>query len=560
MNDQTRQMNPGLLIVLILITSLALRMIGIRFGLPDLYHADEPIVVNHALAFGSGDFNPHFFNIPPLISYLLFFIYGIYYLIGRAFGAFGGTADFLFHFAANPTSFYLIARILFGGLLGTITVCLLYRLAKKYFSAEHAILSAVFLGFNFLHVRDSHYIYADIPLIALLVLSFFPIFKLTEKSNFKTYTLFGVFLGLSVAVKYNGVFILIPFLFVNFFKRPLKLNYLIRTFLISFVMYSILNPYGWLDFKFFLSEFLEQARSESFTGFFHHLSYSLSGAMGWPILIFAFWGICHSLLKKDLKLLAVTIFVLSYYLVLLIKSQSYDRYVLPLIPFLSILAADGLIDFKQHFKLKKTACLLLILLAILPSFSKIFLSDLLFIRKDNRTIAREWFEKSVPDGAKVALDSSFYMPRLKPTLKQLTEKKNDLLLHHAKQGQILRLDALLKQAHEIHQPRYELYFLQNRDTASDFLFSKPAIPYDISAIRNQGIQYIIVGQLNQKSEAFSKILSQNGDLIAKFSPYRNQSIKQSLDVQPLTSGPFLWNDLIQRQRNGQILEIYRLRK
>ena len=67
----------------ILLLALALRITGIQFGLPHLYHADEPIVVNHALAYGAGDLNPHFFKIPPLVSYLLFVVYGAAYLIGR---------------------------------------------------------------------------------------------------------------------------------------------------------------------------------------------------------------------------------------------------------------------------------------------------------------------------------------------------------------------------------------------------------------------------------------------------------------------------------------------
>ena len=71
---------------LILLAGFLLRVWGIAFGLPFLYHADEPIIVNHALAFGAGDLNPHFFKIPPLVSYLLFACYGIYYLVGGFHG------------------------------------------------------------------------------------------------------------------------------------------------------------------------------------------------------------------------------------------------------------------------------------------------------------------------------------------------------------------------------------------------------------------------------------------------------------------------------------------
>src|SRR3989338_10956329 len=110
---------------LILIAGFALRMWGIDFGLPFLYHADEPIIVNHALAYGSGDLNPHFFKIPPLVSYLLFVCYGIYYLIAHLSGFVANTDEFLSIFVSDPTSFYLVARIIFGAVCGTATVYLL---------------------------------------------------------------------------------------------------------------------------------------------------------------------------------------------------------------------------------------------------------------------------------------------------------------------------------------------------------------------------------------------------------------------------------------------------
>ena len=62
----------SLILLLILAFAFFLRIWGVHFGLPYAYHADEPIVIHHALAYGSGDLNPHFFNIPPLVSYLLF--------------------------------------------------------------------------------------------------------------------------------------------------------------------------------------------------------------------------------------------------------------------------------------------------------------------------------------------------------------------------------------------------------------------------------------------------------------------------------------------------------
>src|SRR3989338_2619161 len=144
-----KHLGPDLPLWGILALAFTLRIVAINFGLPHLYHADETIVVNHALAYGTGDFNPHFFKIPPLVSYLLFVAYGLYYGIGCVFGIFGGISDFQELIVNDPTSFYLLGRIVFGVFLGTLSLYVLYRLIKKFVTMEHALLSAFFFAVSF---------------------------------------------------------------------------------------------------------------------------------------------------------------------------------------------------------------------------------------------------------------------------------------------------------------------------------------------------------------------------------------------------------------------------
>jgi len=559
MTGETRLTKSSWIVVLVLICGFVLRFTGVWFGLPGLYHADEPIIVNHALAYGSGDLNPHFFNIPPLISYLLFLAYGIYYLLGQVFGVFASPNDFVSLFVLDPSSFYLIARILFGVLIGTVTLYLLYRLAKNFFSAKHALLSATLLAFNFLHVRDSHYIYADIPLVAVLVLSFFPILVLADRFLFLAYIWFGVLIGIAAAIKYNGILVVIPFLAIHFIKHRARLIPLISAFLISIATYFICNPYSLLDFRFFLSELSEQGKSTSFMGFFHHLSYSASEGIGWLVLVCSLIGMAQSIFRRQLKLGLLSIFVLSYYAVLCFKSQPYDRYILPLVPFALLLASEGLLTFKNWFKLNQISYMVLIGALIFPSMVKVVGLDLMLLRKDTRTVAREWIETFVPSGSKVALDSPFYLPPLKPTLEQLEQKNSELEGANYSGVQRLRLEALMKQAAQYPDGRYELYFLKRIDNAPGFLFSKPEVPYDLAALKNLGIQYVVVGQSSRQENLFGQALKEHGDLVVRFTPYRDSSIQASLDPNPLTGAPFLWKDLLERQRNGPIIFIYRIK-
>ena len=83
-----------ILIFIILSAALALRLLGIDFGLPYVFDPDEAVIVNHAVAFGRGDLNPHYFNYPSLFMYIMFVIYGLIYVVGWLTGIFASTVDF----------------------------------------------------------------------------------------------------------------------------------------------------------------------------------------------------------------------------------------------------------------------------------------------------------------------------------------------------------------------------------------------------------------------------------------------------------------------------------
>ena len=211
------------MIYLILFLGLLLRVTALHFGLPDLYHADEPIVVNHALAYGTWDFNPHFFKIPPLLSYLLFGVCGISFLLGKIFGFFGTVQDFEYLFYRDPTTFYLLGRLVFGAFVGTISIYLLYRLIARYFSRPVAVASAFFLSVCFLHVRDSHYLYPDIPLVMIMVISFWPFLEIVHRGNTgRLHLISGLLIGMATAMKYNGGSLILPHLFAGVVGVELK--------------------------------------------------------------------------------------------------------------------------------------------------------------------------------------------------------------------------------------------------------------------------------------------------------------------------------------------------
>ncbi len=554
----------SLQILSILAVAFVLRVTAIQFGLPYLYHADEPIVVNHALAYASGDFNPHFFKIPPLVSYLLFGVYGFFYALGKISGKFQSPSEFEHFFYSDLTPFYLFGRLIFGVLIGTLTVYAFYRFVKKFFDRKTGLLSAALFAVCFLHARDSHYIYADIPLLLVLVLSFFAILKISEQNDLKLHAAAGAMIGLAAAIKYNGFALIVPYAIATFFspKKEKTIPGLLIAGISAVGLYSILNPFSLIDWQFFLQELKTQGQSQSGIGWAHHLRYSLWGGLGPFLTIAGVGGALLSLLQpQHHKRFTLAAFVFSYYAVLAFAGQPYDRYALPLVPFLIFFAVDRVQRLCKKLKWPQVVNVLLIIGLTAPTFVKTVMFDRMMLNQDTRTVAKEWIEQNIPAGSHLALGWDFYMPRLSFSKHQLEEKKHELTAQGVfSKAQLRKLEFLLNDVSG--KPSYNLYFLSKDLNASGrFLFAKPLIAYDFQEARDYGIDYVLVVRSHEQedSEVFYQQLNQNAQLIKEFNPYRQAHFKWAYDERPLTGGPFLFRDLWWRERNGPVIQIFKLK-
>lgn len=542
----------------ILLLGFALRITAVNFGLPHLYHADEPIVVNHALAYGTWDFNPHFFKIPPLVSYLLLICYGVYFVLGRVLGIFKSLQDFEYLFYGDPTSFYLIARFVFGVILGTFTIYLLYRLVLKFFDRPRALLSALFLSVCFLHVRDSHYIYVDIPLVLVLVGSFFVLLKILKgDASTGAGIQIGMLIGLATAVKYNGASLIVPYAAVCMF-HPKAWRGVPLAALTAVVTFVALNPYAVMDYSFFLREIIQQSKSNTGVSWAHHFTYSLNGSVGPVILGLGCFAMIHLFSRFNPKKGIFALFCLAYYLILMRAGQPYDRYVLPILPFLIFLAADLILEFKttlnKHLKpvYAGGVTAILILAGISVPLTKCILWNKIMLRPDVRTLAKEWLERNIPEGSRIAVDRQFHAPRLEFTQAQLNEKKTGLAGHQRR-----RIEGLLARSYH---PTYHLVFLVHDTASQRFLFAQPVALRDPAAFRDGGFDYVVSPLTDSLAvDPFLEELRGKADLLIRITPYEDSAAEEGFDAQPLTAGPFLWRDLWARERNGYPVVVYKLR-
>lgn len=526
-----------------------MRAWGASFG---LYHADEPIVVNHALAYASGDLNPHFYKLPPLTSYVLFGTYGVFFLAGKLLGFFKSVGEFEKLFFQKPLVFYEVGRLFLGAFLGTATVVTLYRHVRRYFNERAALFSALFLAFNFLHGRDSHFIYADIPMTFFMMGCVFLSLRLLNETGWSAYWPAGVFLGIACAFKYNAAIAAVPIITAHCLSERKPFHLLLMTGLLSLGVYIILNPFSVKDFAFFMKEFSGQGSVEGSAGVLYHLRYSLVQGCGILLLLAGACGWMIAWKSYSRQTTVILSFVTAFYAALIFFSQTHERYALPLIPFICF-GAGVLADrwFTWRGGVLKTAAAALLVIAWLIPAAKLVQTDLLFARPDTRDLARIWIEKNVPSEKKVAFSHSFQRPRLGRSMQQWDQLKAE--------GS-LRVERIVKEKKYARTdgPLYTLYFLSDRPT-TEFTQAQPTLAFDMKKIQEERIDYAVVHYEEADThQAFYANLKSSAKLVERISPYADPKKSFSVDSNSVTAAAVSWSELFSRKNFGPVLEIYRV--
>ena len=141
--------------------------------------------------------------------------------------------------------------------------------------------------------------------------------------------------------------------------------------------------------------------------------------LGPGLSILAALGLLISVVQHRRGDLAVLSFVIAYYLLISLPPVRFDRNLLPLMPFLAVLAGrtvGWLVDFLTAHPRQMTAHLrrissvavglAVVAVTATPSVSRAIAYDQLFRTRDTRTIALDWIEQNIPRGATIAREQS----------------------------------------------------------------------------------------------------------------------------------------------------------
>lgn len=407
-------------LVAILVGALVVRLWGIAFGLPSVdARPDETTVTNVAITFFTGDLNPHFFNYPTAYMYLLSLIYLCYFLLGTLIGRYRSIADFVAEYAADPTNFVLLDRLL-SALLGTATILVIYKLGNRIAGRRVALISSFLLAVAHLHVRDSHFGVTDVAATFLVMCSVLFIVRSYDNGRLRDYLVAGLFAGLAASTKYAGILLVVPMWLSSFLSwRQGKQNSIWRlldrrvaVFVIALAAAFLLGtPFILLDFPTFAADFRAElvhlARGHRVLlgpGWWYHLRYSLPLGVGWSVFAVALLGIAIFLRTDVRRAIIVCAFPLTYY-GLVGKGQTvFLRYALPFVPFLCVTAAVCVVTVgdavSKAFRIRAaTVSAVLSILIALPSTCRVIRTDTLLAARDSRLMAAEWAARTLSPGA-----------------------------------------------------------------------------------------------------------------------------------------------------------------
>ncbi len=555
-------MKQAFILPAVLLLGFSLRVAGIGFGLPHVYHQDEAIVVNHAMAIGADGWNTKTYLPPQFASYLLFLFYGLYFVAGRIFGLFSGTTDFALQFLKDPTAFYLIGRFVLGAVFGTATIALLYRIGERFFSKQTAFWAALFLSVSLLHTAHSHYVYMDVAVTFAVTLLFFYLFRYLEAPTMKTALAAGAVFGWAVSVKYTAVYFF-PAMMLAFFLAPKtdgrsSALRLLGAGLLSIAVYALVSPYSFLDWNNFIAQVRGQSAARGQQDVLHHLNYSLLNGTS---AVFLFTALAGAVLPQGLDRRKTAVLLAGafiYYAVNTAFSQPFARYMMPVLPILCLFASQSVVFWSKRRPWASSALGALIaanLLIPTLQFTVLLNTD------DTRTQALRWMEAHVPEKSTVVLDSVFFGPRLTQTPEQIAEKRSYLSEADRGGSREKRIELTLKtvQGKKTYNVYYALAPEQSAEKA--FLFARPLVAPEAGALQKIGAEYVVLNY-SDPSEGMQAWKSASGglELAASFNPYKRTPLKMPGGLESLTGPPDSQRELFERKSLGPYLEIYRVKK
>jgi hypothetical protein len=396
--------------------SAVLRFYPIWFGLPYAQaRPDETAALGLAVSVRSGDLNPHFFHWPSLTIYLFAIVHTALSWSRRALNF---NPDLTFGELA-------IAARAVVATAGTITVVVLFSLARRMGGTTVGLLAALFLGVSILHVRDSHFAMTDVLMTMLATASLALLLRALDGDTDSRlgsntwFALAGFVGGLATSTKYSAAALMAGMAaaqlcwLVRFEGSPWQMRKWLPSvaFVVAFLAgFFAATPYAILDYRTFTTDVVFDLTHLSGghgvdlgRGWLYHLTTSLPYGLGIPAFLAAIAGVVPMARQYPRHAFVVFLYGAGFYASIGSGQTVFFRYVLPLVPILCLPAAvateRGAAWVAARTGCSGTAAVVVLAMAVagVGLVNSVWF-DVLLSRTDSRVLAARWLATRVQPG------------------------------------------------------------------------------------------------------------------------------------------------------------------
>jgi hypothetical protein len=539
----------------LLIGALALRLWGVKHGLPYAYNADENahFVPKAIQLFGHG-WNPHYFVNPPAYTYVLHLVFAVWY---------GGREGVSSTFALDQGQVFIIARVV-SAVLGTLAVWALYLAGARFVDRRVGLLAAALLAVAFLPVFYSHLALNDVPTLAPICLSLWGTAGILRDGRRRHHAIAGIGLGLACATKYTGGIVLLPLLAAVALRRDVK--GLLLAGGLSIAAFFVANPYAFIDHGAFHQGLVHQSTAADdalgklgltqTSGIAYYL-WTFTWGLGWVPVIAAAVAIVVLGLRDPSAMVVLAPAPVVFLLFMGTQGRFFGRWLMPIFPLVCILAAYLVVRAVDAIAARRPS-LAPVLLAVgvvaLCGQGLVYSlhAGLVLSRADTRNLARDWLVANVPERTRIVVE-----PVVPDSWAQDLGRPSALTANGYRWAKFPTSRTNVARDGSIHLGAGGIVNIED--------YERELQPGLIDLYERKGYCYVVSGSTQRgraeaqpdqvpRAVAYYAELERRADKVAEFSPYRRGdgpvafNFDWSFDFYPLAY-----------ERPGPLMTIYRLR-
>ncbi len=526
------------------------RLVALGYGLPQVYNADEPHVMNMAVSLAGG-LRPYSFKYPTLWPEVLAAAYGLWFVFWSGFGFLRGATDFAAKFGFDPTGFYLIARGLAAAAqLGGLAVI---AAAERGPDRRRWPYGAAALALSPTLVELAHAGKPDSLMFLLAAGAFAAALRFQADGRRRGWLLVSAALaGLACSAQYTaapaGLVVGLAWLLNS--EGPAPLSWLVQAGLAALAGFALTTPYALIDHARFVADWKDYGDLGRLRPHDAALTARLAARNLWtfagegsPAGAAALLGL-WPLLRRDPKRAALLLVPVAAYAAVL--AFSFDggvpRYMLGAYPALALLAGEGLTWLGGAGPRRRA---LVAALALAPGLVLCWRQDADLLLPDTRAQATAWLDAHVPAGDTLLLDEPHAGPFALMTKAQCQELAARAAAHGSPRARLFRAMAARHpgggwRIERVRRSPRDLWSAPRQVAESqadeDFLDVRPGL----DTARAARVDYVVTSSLGadprraRELATFFSELAAGADLVAEFPSQPGRTVGPWLRVYRLT--------------------------